>query len=145
MCIDNLWIKTIWTELKIRFFLILNFYACDGWKMKCEIVLPGNEMRGEVTEFYFYLTLSIYLNYRTVHPRQMRNCNSSWTTWRPGSWTRTGWSMKNEEGMNRIRSEKVWPNFGSIQNEVHHCLPSLYDCKGKNRCIHSKPLYLYVG
>ena len=35
------------------------FYTCDGWKMRCELILPRNEMRGEITECYFYQTLSV--------------------------------------------------------------------------------------
>ena len=28
--------------------------------MRCEVILPRNEVRGEITEYYFYPTLSIY-------------------------------------------------------------------------------------
>ena len=31
-----------------------------GEKMRCEVILRRNVMRGEITEYYFYRTLSIY-------------------------------------------------------------------------------------
>ena len=34
---------------------------CDGWKMKFEVVLPSNKVKGEFTEHYFFQTLSLYL------------------------------------------------------------------------------------
>ena len=39
--------------------------------MKCFVILPRNEMRGEITEYCFYQTLSLYLG-RDIenHPSQ---------------------------------------------------------------------------
>ena len=31
-----------------------------GEKMKCEVILPRNEMKGEIIEYCFYQTLPIY-------------------------------------------------------------------------------------
>ena len=36
------------------------FALAEGEKMKCKVILPCNEMRGEITENDFYQTLSMY-------------------------------------------------------------------------------------
>ena len=36
------------------------FALMEGEEIKCEVILPWHEMRGEITEYYFYKTLSIY-------------------------------------------------------------------------------------
>ena len=41
--------------------LVLNFYACEGWKMWCDVVSPPNKERGEITKHYFYQTLTMYV------------------------------------------------------------------------------------
>ena len=35
------------------------FASIEGEKMKSEVILPSNEMRGKITEYCFYQTLSI--------------------------------------------------------------------------------------
>ena len=40
---------------KLRFvlyykFLVLSLYMCDEWKMWCEVILPRNKVKGEITE-----------------------------------------------------------------------------------------------
>ena len=51
-CLDFHWGKSwcCWT---------LNFYICMGWKMRCEVILQRNEMRSEITKYYFHRTRSI--------------------------------------------------------------------------------------
>ena len=31
-----------------------------GWKMRCEVILQRNEMRSEITKYYFHQALSEY-------------------------------------------------------------------------------------
>ena len=34
-----------------------------GEKLKCKVILPRNEMWGEINEYYFFRILSIYARY----------------------------------------------------------------------------------
>ena len=44
----------------VVFVDLRTFTFMEGEKMKCKIILPWNEIRGEITEYYFYQTLSMY-------------------------------------------------------------------------------------
>ena len=63
------WLHPVITELsfilvfslgKTWFCWTLTVYICKGWKMRCTLILPRIEVRGQITKCYFYRTLSIY-------------------------------------------------------------------------------------
>ena len=43
----------------ITFYKTFFIYALVGWKMWCEVILPRNKIKGEITARYIYQTLSI--------------------------------------------------------------------------------------
>ena len=46
---------------------LITFAFMKGEKMKCEVILLQNEIRGEITKYYFYQTLSLYQYNRKVN------------------------------------------------------------------------------
>ena len=44
-----------------------------GEKMKCEVILPRNQIRGEITKNYFYQTLSTYFMMEKLNRHQPRS------------------------------------------------------------------------
>ena len=65
MC-ESVLVSRVFYKFSIRIkpsvFYIRTFALMEGENMKCEFISMGNEMRGDITEYYSYQTLSMYLN-----------------------------------------------------------------------------------